>query len=722
MHAKHHGIYRNLRLTRGSCVRSQANDGTNNDGGNTNWLFTPTVNITGTVYNDEGVTALGNQTVRIAVNGVDFGTTAESNGATGAYTVSGLTLSNGDVITAYLEDEVTDAVAVTVYDGTALSLDIYRDFLIARKEDGTALTTADLGTAVVFAEGDISNIYGVVGSTLTVQNTKELLIPTGHQLNTSGLLDTHDLNIDGTLDVGSNGVTISGSYDNDGTFTTSGLVTLTGAGNESFDTGGTGTGNDFQNLTINSGAGIVSLNTAGLDVDGTLTLGSGTFVHGLGLPITAGGYVQNGGSFIGGSGSIGVAGDFTLSAGTFTSTLGTLSVDGAWTHTAGGTFAHNNGTVAFTGVGNHTLNVNTSETFNNLTFAKTNTTLTVSSGDTLVALGTLSLSDGVVNGDDTALQAEGNVVILPVFDSGTAGLVFAGAANQTINATGGETASTGDIEISKSGGTVSLLSDLTMVAVGQSMTVTAGTLDVNGRALFANGGLAVQGGTVDVTNASSSVTADGITLSNGAINANGAGTIDSNSHLVISGGTLTAPNASGAFRVAENWTHTGGGSFTANGGTVEFDGSFATVIDAAGTEIFNGLTINKSGGAPLSIASGDTVTASGLVTFSDGTYTSTLSNGIQASGNVVVGAGWDGGNGLLGFAGASNQTFDLTGATGNFDGDIRVNKSASRVDLLSNLVADGAGQEIVIEEGTFDLNGNNLTASTAPVVEIGGNF
>ena len=80
--------------------------------------FYPTVS--GTVYTDEGGTNIGaNKTVRIAVNGTDFGTTAETD-ANGAYSVSGVTVSAGDVLTVYLEDEPEDAVAVTVSDGNDL--------------------------------------------------------------------------------------------------------------------------------------------------------------------------------------------------------------------------------------------------------------------------------------------------------------------------------------------------------------------------------------------------------------------------------------------------------------------------------------------------------------------------------------------------------------------------------------------------------------------------
>src|SRR5439155_811496 len=86
-------------------------------------------------------------------------------------------------------------------------------------------------------------------------------------------------------------------------------------------------------------------------------------------------------------------GDFTLSSGTFTSTSGTLKIGttdefgGNWTHTAGGTFNHNNGTVKFSQTG--TVDVAGSETFYNLTKASYRPT-TIAPGDTLIALGTFT--------------------------------------------------------------------------------------------------------------------------------------------------------------------------------------------------------------------------------------------------------------------------------------------------------------------------------------------
>jgi hypothetical protein len=132
-----------------------ATDGSNtNGGGNTNWQFT-VASVAGTVYSDEGITALGSQTVRLAVNGTDI-STVESNVTTGVYSFTGLSLNPGDVLTLYLEDEPADAVTVTVSNGGNLTgVDLYQDYLITRHDNGGALTNVNLATAIVATEDDI---------------------------------------------------------------------------------------------------------------------------------------------------------------------------------------------------------------------------------------------------------------------------------------------------------------------------------------------------------------------------------------------------------------------------------------------------------------------------------------------------------------------------------------------------------------------------------------
>jgi len=120
--------------------------------------------VTGTAYSDEGVTPLASQTVRLAINGVDGGT-AETN-ASGVYTLTGAYVS-GDILTVYLEDETADAVTVINSSGTSLTgINLYQNELITRSDNSSPLTNANLATAAVSGETDISGIYAVAAGAL----------------------------------------------------------------------------------------------------------------------------------------------------------------------------------------------------------------------------------------------------------------------------------------------------------------------------------------------------------------------------------------------------------------------------------------------------------------------------------------------------------------------------------------------------------------------------
>jgi len=187
---------------------------------------TPVDYITGTVFLDEGSSALANQNVTIAIDGVDQGT--DQGDGSGVFNVTGLTLSAGDVITAYIQNETANGVTVSVSDGDNLtSFDIYQDYLITRHDNSGTLTNDNLSTADVGAETDISSIYAVAGSVLTTVNGIELLVPTGHSftpgdivnIGTSGTTST--LDVDGTLNASTGAVIdVFGNITSDGTFVT----------------------------------------------------------------------------------------------------------------------------------------------------------------------------------------------------------------------------------------------------------------------------------------------------------------------------------------------------------------------------------------------------------------------------------------------------------------------------------------------------------------------
>ena len=143
-------------------------------------------------------------------------------------------------------------------------------------------------------------------------------------------------------------------------FNASGDVTLgASVGAMAFPMTFTGTGNQ---VLIDEGGTWAAAVTINKPVSGTVSLGSDfsttsqyTITDGI-VDFTSGGYdfsvnriTMNGGSFTGGAGNITLSSIFTLAGGTFTAPSGTMDVSGNWTHSAGGEFVHNNGSVVLRG-------------------------------------------------------------------------------------------------------------------------------------------------------------------------------------------------------------------------------------------------------------------------------------------------------------------------------------------------------------------------------------
>src|SRR6266545_2590844 len=177
---------------------------------------------------------------------------------------------------------------------------------------------------------------------------------------------------------------------------------------------------------------------------------TGTITQARSLTVGASGYSQAAGTFTGGSADITITtGAFTLTGGTFTSTTGNFSVYGNWTHTVGGTFNHNNGTVTYTRPASTTWDVNSTETLNNFTMNGTGT-LNFASGDTIIVLGTFNHSNGSLN--TGTIEARGNVTVSAAASGGGGTISFLVAGDQTIT---GEAGYLPNININKPSGTVS---------------------------------------------------------------------------------------------------------------------------------------------------------------------------------------------------------------------------------------------------------------------------
>jgi len=286
-------------------------------------------------------------------------------------------------------------------------------------------------------------------------------------------------------------------------------------------------------------------------------------------------------------------------------------------------------------------------------------------------------------------------------NSGTASLTglvtFAGTGSQTLT----------------TGGT-GLGNDFAQLTVGKS----SGSLTLTTNDLLVTRALTLSGGTL-VQSSGRNVTVDSFTQ-NGDAYTGGDSTIDIASSIVLNAGTFTS--TSGGLFVSGGWSNSGA-TFNHNSGTVEFDGTGSQNFNVAAPETFNNVTINMPGVSGLEFSGTDVLSALGTLTFDDGYVDGDFGGVLEAQGNVVLGLNYSGGNALLRFAGAGNQTFNGTGANNVYNGNVVVDKTAGKVDQLSNLTLDSTGQSLTIVEGTWDLNGFNLpTVNAGVTVQDGGNF
>lgn len=230
--------------------------------------------ISGTVYTDEGTTTMGaSRTVSVSINGASAAasTTTASNGT---YSLTGLSLSAGDVLNVYLDNNTEKGATVTVGSGSSLTgIDIYQNDLIARCDNSCSLTNSHLDTADNNGDSDIASIYSVSGGALTLASSKSLFIPTGKTFAPGGNVSV-GLNFtnNGTYTKGTETLTMtdtsstaktfaggSGSYHN---------VTITGGGSGGLTMSGN---NSFNNVTIGAPKSVTFVSGSTQTVAGTFT-------------------------------------------------------------------------------------------------------------------------------------------------------------------------------------------------------------------------------------------------------------------------------------------------------------------------------------------------------------------------------------------------------------------------------------------------------------------
>jgi fibronectin-binding autotransporter adhesin len=163
-------------------------------------------------------------------------------------------------------------------------------------------------------------------------------------------------------------------------------------------------------------------------------------------------------------------------------------------------------------------------------------------------------------------------------------------------------------------------------------------------------------GTISRGSSNLDIGATGYTQAAGALTG-GGGAINIDGAFGLSGGTFTASSATTSF--SSSFTVASPGVFTANAGTVLFDGPSNQFISIPASLSLAGLTINKTSGT-LFFNTTSTVAVNGTLTLTDGVITNNSGTGtIDAQSAVSIASTFGGGNATLLIGGGAARTITL---------------------------------------------------------------
>lgn len=489
------------------------------------------------------------------------------------------------------------------------------------------------------------------------------------------------------LSIGTNTVTVGGSWANNGTFTanastvnfTSGVAGKTLTGNM------TGA-NKFNNITFN---------------------GAGTW------------------TFAGNSADVG--GNFRITTGTVTAPSTTLKVAGDFIHTAG-TFTHNSGTVELNGTGAQAIPT-TATTFNILNLNNTGGTISLNAATTVNQDFTIPVGN-TLSGGSATLTLAGDYTNNGTFTAGTGTVAFtAGDAGNTLNGDMTGSNKFNNITFNNAAGSWSFGSN--NADVGGVFTITNGTvtapsttLKVAGNFIRSAGTFTHNNGTVELNGTGAQAIPTTATTFNTLTLNNTGGTITLNAATsVLQDFTIPVGNtlACGAQTLNLAGSYTNNGTFTAGTGTVVFNAtSTGKTLSGTmtGTSKFFNVNFNSASGAWDCGANSIDVGGVFSVTATAGAGVKAPSTTLKVAGNFVRGAGgtFDANGGTVEFNGTAAQTFPGTAVTFN---NVSVSNVTNTVTATAATTINGTLTTLgasVLNMSTFQLLGTTDGTANAGIL------
>jgi hypothetical protein len=566
--------------------------------------------VSGIVYADDGVTALGAPTcngstlnVRIVVDGGTYSSSTSCAAGTGAYSFPAVNFIGDPKVIVYLDTNggVQGSVVTKTPTANITNMHIYANRVITRHQDVLPLTAADMAT--FDSDNDTDIRFNATTSSLTVLPGTELFVfattsfaPGG---NVTLLGNASSTNFEGTLQIGNNA-----------TFTAQGTETHTLAGRLVLRSGGV--------FTPASSTVIFNATTSGKSItsSSTVTFNDVQFT-GVGGTWNIGANLLVNGSMQVATGTVTGTGSITLPNGSLTGN-GTLSLGGgtvsiAQSTTLGGTrpwtfhsLTLGNGSVVgtTTPAGTATTTVSRTLTISNAHFLDANDSLWDLTGSSTVLVETGTLLE-----DTSTFRYSG----------AGANVTATNYYNLVLQAVVGSSTYTG-----LGSGSI-IYNDLTVGGLAS----TTFTLTTSDPLYEVRGNVLVQPNATLIASDSNTLTVIGNWTNNGSFVGSGGtvrftGTSTTNIAAGLSSFSNVLINGTGTFAITQNATATGAftlqnhSSFTVNPGqTLAVGGQFTNTLGGGAT----------------------TWTSSTLALFGTGTYSINASTTSDVYGTLAVRAG-----------------------------------------------------------------------------------